>query len=1579
MEKGQQRHPSPVSPASPKSTARSSETQEHHDHVKNQIASGSKVLILLRGLPGSGKSSLSKQLLAHPGGQSGCTCSADDFFLVPRGGKNQKEYCFDPLRLEDAHKHCRIQVLRAMAHGVSPIIVDNTNTQAWEMLPYVEMALEPWKAEENLRQMVANGTIAKKNICNCLGPSRNSFKGKKCNCGFIVMDPVTVPYQVELLEPLTWWYRNPSRLAKVNQHGVSQRKITQMLSHFEYGLSGKDLIKQILKKKQQRNCSVYPQPPSHPGTARIRPFKEKKTLANLAGPPLFTRPNHGNINANNLTNQFVFGSNQFQNPSTNPFPNFMCVPSVPYVQPVICPPKMFSADPGGQPGVTKGSESEIVNSRKQLHQTVKGKEVKHSSSNPKIFPGVEPSSIFSSQESSHSIDSDECSSENASTKSDAIGPNPFMKSLNAIGQDINTSNIVKGECIEISEEEERQWMQANASKYEDWKSSEEEESEDEVMESNEPKPARSRQGRRVNMEAAESIRKSLEGSDNQEAEGNEDEAEWTAAEGDHLSSWNIPSNFSKGDSQSASKDSSETKSEGPLPPRSPRRKLPIETSLLDIDDAEQLHKASDRTDPEEFSWIKDIRLLMKALGLNKDDCEANNQPSMDTESVSSVASSTLETSKKNDNMTSSSKNQDKMDSVPKQIEISKDIGSEKAVDIKTENLLQFGSAPVEILAESSGDNLPPSVVSKPSVNSPEKNLVAEPNLKPAANAVAKEGNNIDQVMDFIIANQLEAERIIKVDSLGKSGNHESVRVFDEFQVSQSELKVSDNEVEQNTPKESVLLGTRRVSSEKCENGILKTDGAEENEMQLSNVHKNDHVNNPGESNESQDKTEQVKMSVLKTLLIGLQKAQKRSPQEFESLENLPESVQIENSISPAHEMQGEESKALLLESGETHTEVKSVKDGNYNESCETMFSEAVSSPPAISTTMNAKCKELEIMGKSTEHSVHQKKLCDIDVLSSLPDSFSNEKSLIEGVVGEDPGCDNLLPFKSALPEESSSCFLLNPENSTVEKKTNDLIELNLPEQENDNKSLTVITNQDAKVHENHILSSSLDFIGKGGNFIFGLGANNEKPPTSDPTNSEMCKEVEATEVSKTDLNVSDIVAAEDFLINVSSNSMEVGFEFNCDDDSDEMYPLVLENTFVDLLYKTFGNPYEEPLHESKKLPNGSASGVKVNIPASLARKLHECVLKSQWDSILEEDEISQKMVIEDELLARQLQELENEDLKDSRDSSATPNLREIMDMEMAMAMYKADQSKNIQAHQRNDLSTQLTWDLLVKEFPQIPQNVIAQIFAAYNYSYANTREELLTSLPEYDGSANPVKDVISPEAIAAQEKALLEKAKMESKKFQHRGSLEEEESAEEDAGGVEGSWKDLVEEARKSAALNRQLQKERHAQAQAASRGGMASATAYYCQMASLHKQKAEEETRKAANILSKVFTGKYGSSEGSNAATSTLTSPPPTLDMHSMKVTEAVTVMNAFLDAHIEWLRSEKTRQPDTSRKNSPIKTKTLFLVTGRGINSLGGIPRIKPAVERQLEMRGIWYEEMNPGLLRVMISANQPTKKKV
>ena len=101
-----------------------------------------KTLFLIRGLPGSGKSSLGKELADtyldyNPvtGGYKSHSYEADDWFVDEHG-----EYKFDIAKLREAHNHCKLQVSHAMAQGIEKIAVCHTFTQAWEAAIYFRLA-----------------------------------------------------------------------------------------------------------------------------------------------------------------------------------------------------------------------------------------------------------------------------------------------------------------------------------------------------------------------------------------------------------------------------------------------------------------------------------------------------------------------------------------------------------------------------------------------------------------------------------------------------------------------------------------------------------------------------------------------------------------------------------------------------------------------------------------------------------------------------------------------------------------------------------------------------------------------------------------------------------------------------------------------------------------------------------------------------------------------------------------------------------------------------------------------------------------------------------------------------------------------------------------------------------------------------------------------------------------------------------------------------------------------------------------------------------------------------------------------
>jgi predicted kinase len=89
-------------------------------------------LVLLRGLPGSGKSTTAHYEYAMPRGY--IHVEADDWFK-----RNNEPYKFDPQQLAYAHTHCAVRAENALRNGRS-VVVANTFSRNWEMESYRDIA-----------------------------------------------------------------------------------------------------------------------------------------------------------------------------------------------------------------------------------------------------------------------------------------------------------------------------------------------------------------------------------------------------------------------------------------------------------------------------------------------------------------------------------------------------------------------------------------------------------------------------------------------------------------------------------------------------------------------------------------------------------------------------------------------------------------------------------------------------------------------------------------------------------------------------------------------------------------------------------------------------------------------------------------------------------------------------------------------------------------------------------------------------------------------------------------------------------------------------------------------------------------------------------------------------------------------------------------------------------------------------------------------------------------------------------------------------------------------------------------------
>lgn len=88
-------------------------------------------IVLIRGLPGSGKTTMAR-VLALVGFEH---YEADQYF------ERDGQYQFSPSELPKAHAWCLARVKESMARGV-PCVVANTFTRRWEMQPYIDAATD---------------------------------------------------------------------------------------------------------------------------------------------------------------------------------------------------------------------------------------------------------------------------------------------------------------------------------------------------------------------------------------------------------------------------------------------------------------------------------------------------------------------------------------------------------------------------------------------------------------------------------------------------------------------------------------------------------------------------------------------------------------------------------------------------------------------------------------------------------------------------------------------------------------------------------------------------------------------------------------------------------------------------------------------------------------------------------------------------------------------------------------------------------------------------------------------------------------------------------------------------------------------------------------------------------------------------------------------------------------------------------------------------------------------------------------------------------------------------------------------
>lgn len=92
------------------------------------------VLTLVRGVPGSGKSTMALELLKRNGNAD--HWEADMFFIDGSG-----LYSYDPRKVAKAHKWCLARTAESLKKG-RDVIVSNTFIRRWELDPYLKLSIK---------------------------------------------------------------------------------------------------------------------------------------------------------------------------------------------------------------------------------------------------------------------------------------------------------------------------------------------------------------------------------------------------------------------------------------------------------------------------------------------------------------------------------------------------------------------------------------------------------------------------------------------------------------------------------------------------------------------------------------------------------------------------------------------------------------------------------------------------------------------------------------------------------------------------------------------------------------------------------------------------------------------------------------------------------------------------------------------------------------------------------------------------------------------------------------------------------------------------------------------------------------------------------------------------------------------------------------------------------------------------------------------------------------------------------------------------------------------------------------------
>lgn len=386
----------------------------------------------------------------------------------------------------------------------------------------------------------------------------------------------------------------------------------------------------------------------------------------------------------------------------------------------------------------------------------------------------------------------------------------------------------------------------------------------------------------------------------------------------------------------------------------------------------------------------------------------------------------------------------------------------------------------------------------------------------------------------------------------------------------------------------------------------------------------------------------------------------------------------------------------------------------------------------------------------------------------------------------------------------------------------------------------------------------------------------------------------------------------------------------------EMVPFELDPAFVAQLHQMFGNPLLSFLEDVRPV---------VNLPASLARQIHHYLVESQLMVLQQRHKEMEQMMQEDEELARQVS------LVAQMGGTESVSQEEANDMEMALAIFKSYQVELQSMKEDPDALT--AKNDLCRMFPDIDTDMLQAVLTANGNSLEKAIENINAQMQCALGKRP--QTVSSPEALIKRGRYLLDQASEEQFKMDQMnragaskfrpGVAVIQDSAESQAMRAVGRVETDYHRYRDWTVCFHKLRQKHRKCGKEYSRKKLTNVATFYSKLATLYTMLMDEANARAVSCLEHINTLRQDSN---------------TLDLHNYRVREALQAFDIFVDRHIAGLSGQGTGRC------------VLYAVTGRGMHSPDGIPRIRNAVEQRIKERGLQCGRVNDGLLRVIVCSD-------